>query len=349
VAGTAYLSGSKVPGFSPHAPSEPPMVESGSRLVLPRLLESFFRRPFVCLLPLVAMAALGVLTVAKTDREFVSSGVLIVESETLLSNLTEVGASGGFSWESPAMQTGRNMNELLGTDQFATSVAAGAGLTPLLETGVLTLDQVRASVGAFESGNNLVTVRASTSDPELSRRIAVAAIDSYVNWVVDGDIGESTAAVQFFGQLLSTYDAEVSSARRELAEYLGDHPASDPDTRPAEEMAEVDRLRADVERAEDRYATALSNSENARLATEQAREDVNQRLRLVDVPKTSFAPESTRQAQILKLSMYVTVGLLLSIALVVVGAALDHSLRFPDEVRRRIGLDVLAVVPEARR
>jgi uncharacterized protein involved in exopolysaccharide biosynthesis len=322
---------------------------TGSRLVLPRLLESFFRRPLVCLLPALVFSALGVLSIVKSERTYASSGVLSVSNETLLSTLTEVGSQGGFSWETPATQTSRQINELLGTDQFARSVAEGAGLATAIDAGVYTLDQLRESVGAYDTGNNLVTVKASTGDAALAQKLATSTIDSFINWVIDGDIGESTAAEQFFEGLLANYEDDVDAARGALAQYLAEHPATDPDRRPAEEQSEIARLSADVDRAENRYSTALTSSENARLATEQARSDVSQRLRLVDTPQVPYLPESSRQAQLLKVAMYAVTGILLSIVLVVVGAALDHSLRFPDEVRRRIGLDVLAVVPEARR
>ena len=58
-----------------------------SRSFALRLLETFFRRWFLCLLPALLLIGVGVESVATAQSKYVSKGVLYVESETLLSKL----------------------------------------------------------------------------------------------------------------------------------------------------------------------------------------------------------------------------------------------------------------------
>jgi capsular polysaccharide biosynthesis protein len=55
------------------------------------------------------------------------------------------------------------------------------------------------------------------------------------------------------------------------------------------------------------------------------------------------------RAMVMTVGVYAVLGLLLSIGSVVAAAALDRTIRTPDDVAAKLGLDVIAVVPSARR
>jgi uncharacterized protein involved in exopolysaccharide biosynthesis len=333
-------------GGALEAPGNAP---GSTRALLLRLAESFFRHPILCLLPLVAFAAIGVLNVTSTSEKFVSAGIVNVSSDTLLSDLTELGGQDGFTWETPASITSRNINELLSTEQFTRNVAERAELLAAVDTGTLQLGAMRSWISAFPVGDNLVKVQVSTDDPALSARLALATIDGFVDWVIDGDIAESSAAEDFFDEQVQTYETDVAAARAALDEYLRANPVDEEDSRPAEQQVEVDRLTADVVSAEARLDNALASIETARLATAQARSDVGQRLRLVDTPQVPVFPESSRRQDAMMLAFYVVAGAIFSIGAVVLGASLDRSIRTADDAERQLQLEVLAVVPDARR
>jgi hypothetical protein len=318
--------------------------EVSSRLV-ERLLESFFGRPIVCLLPLVVLLVLGGVAVANTERQYASSGVLSVANQTLLADLTNMRVE-GFGWETPAAVTARRINELMGTDEFASIVVREAGLEAELDAGVLDLDDVRASISAGPVGSNLVRIRATSPAPEHALWLADAVFASFVDWLVEGDVTQSAAAEQFFAGLLERYEQEVIEARTGLEAYLAANP-SGAAPRPATQRAEIDRLTTTLELAQDRYGSAVAGIQEAQLATEQTMSDVAQRIQVVDSPQLPYAPESSRRDMAVTLGMYLAIGLFFSGALVAIGAALDRTIRSVGDVRDRLGQRIVTVVPDA--
>lgn len=313
--------------------------------VLVRLLESFFRHPVVCLVPLVLFSALGVAAVVGADRSYESSGVANVSPQTLLSDLTELRGGEAFGFETPANVISRRINELLGTDEFATAVAAGAGLEEQVLDATLTLDDVRASVAASPAGSTLVRVRATSDVPEHALRLAESTFEAFVSWTIEGDVTESAAAEEFFSGLLDRYEEEVVAARSELEEYVAAHP-SESGLRPVLEQTELDRLTTSLELAQDRYGAAVEGIQEAQLAMEQTVTDVGQQLRLVDEPQLPTAPESGVKDLGIVGALYVALGVVLTLALATAGALLDRSLRSPADVEGQLGLPVVAVIPD---
>ena len=69
-----------------------------SRSFALRLLETFFRRWWLCLIPVVLLTGFGVASATSAKSQYFSQGVIYVESQTLLSKLTgtDSGASSAF-------------------------------------------------------------------------------------------------------------------------------------------------------------------------------------------------------------------------------------------------------------
>ena len=120
-------------------------------------------------------------------------------------------------------------------------------------------------------------------------------------------------------------------------------------SRSASEQIAIAGLQADAKSATDRYTSTLSKAEDARLASAQTRSNVAGRLRLVDAPKVPTAPNSSRKKTIVRMGLFSTLGLALSAAAVFVGTIADKTFRSPEEIRKRLGVPLLAVVPEGGR
>jgi len=323
--------------------------------MLRRLLETFFRRPFVCLLPLLLLTAFGIWSVSDRTQVYTSRGVMSVSNSTLLANLAEVPTGAEVPWwETPAEMTSRTINELMGTDQFTERVAANAGLDDDLAKGTVELDDIRRWVGTAPSGNNLVSIWASTPEPELSTELAKATIDTFVDWAGEGDLAESEAAEDFFARQTAEYEDELAAARAALDAFVRANDLEGlqgADDVPLALQSEYSRLQSDVARAESRYTNALQRVEEARLAMEQAMSNVQQRLRVLDSPTVPERPITTptRRDAVLTVGLFMVAGFLFSAGLVVMGTLLDRTLRSADDVRNRLGVEVLAVVPAASR
>ena len=320
-----------------------------SRFFALRLLESFFRRWILCLLPLVLLCALGVLSVMGKSKEYRSEGVLYVESETLLSKLTAVGTGGTNSFSTPAQTTSERVSSLLQTDDFIDSVIERGGLKDSVTNGLLTRENARASISVSPGGANTLRITSTNADPAVAFKLASATIDGFIDWIITASLRDSDAAETFLQDLASQYKTSADQARAALSAYLKAHPDPSVGSRSTEDTLEISRLSDAVTAEQAKYTATVAKAEDARLASAQTRSDVAGRLRLVDTPTFPVAPTSSRRKQIMQIAMFVILGLMLSGAAVVAGALADRSIRQPGELPERLGIPMLAMLPDGGR
>jgi capsular polysaccharide biosynthesis protein len=318
-----------------------------NKRVVQRLLETFFRRWWLYLLPLVLFSAVGVMKGVNSGHGFTSTGVIDVSRGTLLSQLTSIRGE-NFGYETPANSTAGTMSSLLRTDQFMTEIAESAGVGEQLARGEMTPAALRMAIHVTPSTDTLLGVQATTDDPELSARLAKATIDRFVDYVVSGDVSESKAAEGFFARQLAEDETAVQKARADLQAYALAHPGGPTESRALDEQIEIQRLTGAVNSAESQYQTTQQKANEARLATEQAASDVSQRLRIVDEPDVPTKPEPRIQTAVMTVAIFVFVGMLLAFGAVVLGTVTDRSLRTGDDIEQLLGLSVIAVVPDAK-
>ena len=105
--------------------------------------------------------------------------------------------------------------------------------------------------------------------------------------------------------------------------------------------------------AADRAQAQLQQSQDAldaaRLQTDQAAAVVNQRLKVLDSPEVPVAPAGRLQGAVLTGAVFFFLGLVLSLASVIISSFLDRTVRVPNDITSRYGVDVLAVVPNIAR
>lgn len=319
-----------------------------TRRVASGLLETFFRRPIVYLLPLILLFAFGVYTALGADDEYQSVGVLHASSGSLLSELT--GDTPSFGYERPSTVTARTINDMMGTSAFLNSVVAEAGLESDIEAGLLTEDDIRDAVTARPHGDNLVAVAAVTPDPVRSQRLADATLDAFVDYVVSNDIADATVRIETYETLREQDLAAYEAARAELDQYLAEHPWSgDPNLRPIDQQLAIGLLQEAVSRADEIYRESDENVDSARIAADVAETVVARQLRIVDEPEVSDAPLAGMRAAAMTVAMFLVIGVVLSAALVVLATVLDRTMRTPGDIEAKFGVDTIAVLPTARR
>ena len=320
-----------------------------SRSFALRLLETFFHRWWLCLLPAVLLVGLGAASVATAKSNYLSQGVMYVESQTLLSKLTGTdNNAANNAFLTPAQDANARLTSLIGTDEFINSIVDRAGLTDSVKAGLLTVIQIRRSIAVSSLSANTLRVSGSSLDPQVSYRLAQGTIDSFTQWVIDASITDSTTAEQFLNSLAQTYKTDLQVANDNLQKYLQAHP--EPalvGSRPASETIAITGLTGEVTDANSRYTSTLSKAEDARLTSAQTRSNVAGRLRLVDAPKVPPASTSSRKKTIVRMGLFSILGLALSAVAVFVGTVTDKTFRSPEEIRQRLGVPLLAVVPES--
>ncbi len=321
------------------------------RLVLLRLLESYFRHRWLYLFPVFLLMAVGVFAISREEQKYIAGGVLYVQQESFLASLTSVRDSNASWWVTPAESTVNEINELIRTNAFVRAVIQNTDLEENMSMGQTVIDntfqEVRDSIWISVNGDNQVTINAAHLDDQIAYQLVNATIENYIQWKINTDRVESEVAQVFFEDLIDQYETDVEAVRGELESYLLDNPAPLRGDRPETETLEIDRLEADLELANIRYARALQKDEEARLALAQTESDVRQSYFLIDAPRMPEEPAASLMDMVVQLVIFTTVGAILSGVGIVGNALLDRSLRFPLDVKVATGLPLLTIVPDA--
>lgn len=321
------------------------------RIILLRFLESYFRRPLLSLLPLVVALAAGGAFVYTAPPEYVATGRLFVEKESLLASLTSTTNDGSW-WITPAQATTGELSELIASRAFTRSVIQKTSLESNMSGGDDAINETftyyREALSFQPRGDKLVEISAASDNPQLAHEMVVATMDAYVQWKLNADYRESVAAQSFFENLIGPYTEEVEQARAELVAYFRAFPAPVRGERPPEEQLEVDRLTAALNRAEERLSNAQDNEEDARFSQSTSETVTRQTYLVIDQPNVPQAPEVSITGIVQDMAIFVVAGIIFSLAVVGLGALLDTSLRFPFDVRNALSLPVLAMVPRDR-
>ncbi len=310
-----------------------------------RLLETFFRRWYLYLVPVVILAVVGVMSVSGTKSKFQSVGTINVTDSTVLGNLNGTNTQSNPFGDTPATTTAKQINSTLQTDQFVKDIATRAGLDNTLATGKITEKWIRSSLTASPNGQNLVSVVATNEDPQVAEHLAQATIDGYVQSVIDAASSQSKAAVTFFDNLVTTYQGDITTAQQALDAFVAAHPTPALGQRPEDEQAQINSLNTNLTQAQTNYNTALGKRQDAELSTEQTKADVGQRVKLVDAPKPPLAPQGKTKTMVASFATFLALGILLSVGAVVLATVLNHTLLTAADVKERLGIRVLAVVP----
>ncbi len=321
------------------------------RLVLLRLLESYFRHRFLILLPIVVMAGVFAASFSGGKPNYISRGAIYVEKQSLLTSLTAL-RQDGISWVTPAQETVNEFKELMQTDAFIRAIIQHTDLEKDMSQGPADIDAlfdaVRELIWAQTLGDNLVLVGAANEDAAVAEQLADGLAEAYMAWKITNEQQSSAVAQQFFTQLIVTYQAALDLARDELQTFLVDHPDPVRGDRPSTEQLEIARLQAAVDDAARRLQSAMEKEENARLTLTKAESDTRQKYLVVDAPAMPLQSEVSQKSKLMQGVIFIVIGAVLSVVAVVGGALLDRSLRFPIDARNGLSLPVIAAVPYIR-
>ncbi|NJM04948.1 lipopolysaccharide biosynthesis protein [Candidatus Gracilibacteria bacterium] len=320
------------------------------RLVILRILESYFRHRWLYLVPLVLMTAVAGAYIFTSERDYLSSGTMYVQTRTLLSTLS--GDKASYSYRTPAQITSNEIRELLQTEAFVRSAIQQTSLESRMSSGPDTVEETLKhftdAVWATPAGDNLIVFGATDKDPTLAQQMANALVNTYIQWNKNSGRQESVVAQTFFADLITPYQRELDSARQELRDYLRKHPLPVRGERPAEEQLEIDRMQSAVNEASDRLSSALEKEEAARLSMKKSDSITDQAYTVVDAPQVPLKPNTSLRSLAIEGAIFATIGAVLSLAAVLGGALMDRSFRFPLDVHHGLNLPVLAMVPQVK-
>jgi uncharacterized protein involved in exopolysaccharide biosynthesis len=324
--------------------SEP---EGITRRVVLNILEAFFRRPWLHLVPLILLTALSIGTAFDHGEQFRSVATMKASDESLLSDVTATNDT-PYTFETPAQRAAEQMNLLLATDPFMHAVSEQAGVVLSEQNSLIQLRQLRQAITTSVAGDSLLQVAATTDEALLSQRLANATVAAYIDHVAATSVTVGTDTEASLQTMVDEARRELDDANQVVKDFLTEHPeAAGADASPVLAQ-DLTLYQLELERAVDGYSDARQAQAQARLEGGTASDIVRQRnVRLIEAGLPA-GPEPVLRDTLLTVAVFVVLGLLLSLASVVVAATLDHTVRIPEDVRSRFGLDVLAVVPDAR-
>lgn len=316
------------------------------RLILLRLLESYFRHRWLYLAPAALMLAAGIAFAFLAPTRHTATGTLLIEKQSLLATLTSNGQGASY-WRTPAEITAGELRELLATDAFVRSAIQKTSWEPLMHGSPRevrdALTAFRRSITVTALGEKLVAISARDGNAQVAQQMAASVMDSYIQWQINKEFQESVVAQNFFANLIGPYQEDLQRARDNLRTYLETYPEPLRGSRPPEERMEIARLESEIRRAEERVSETLKNEESARLALAKAESITRQTYMVIDAPTPPIETFSLRRTALL-IGIFAGVGVGLSLAGVVTGALLDRTLRFPVDVRHALHLPLLATV-----
>jgi capsular polysaccharide biosynthesis protein len=320
-------------------------------LLLVRILEAYFRHRWLYLLPVLVMLMAAVVSLSQQEPLYISRASVYVERESLLSSLTDI-QDQPFSWSGPAKLASDEIQELLSTDAFVRAVLAQTPLESELAGGPeaveRTLNDTRRHLWVTAAGINLVHLSAAHEDAETAHALAHALLDTFLQWRINAGAEGSAAAQDFFRGVIQVYSRDVEDAQAALDAYLLGHPEPLVGDRPENEQLTIEQRRSELELAYRRLEKALDQEENARLAMAQVSADVRQTYRVIDEPTLPHDSERSLKSMAVNLVIFVAVGTLISFGAIIGSALMDTSFRVPIDVKSRLHLPVLAVVPDQR-
>jgi capsular polysaccharide biosynthesis protein len=280
------------------------------------MLETFFRRWWLYVLVLVPFLALGVVTIGNSKTTYRATGSVQVNRPAAVPD-------DPFGNDTPAIYTTRQIGTVLRTDKFLDALIDQAQLrTPVGSDPAIVRQQVRQSVSAVPSGDDLVTISATNADPDVAQSLANSMIPAYVRFQIDNARETRNTA----------RDDEVLKESR-YAQLTAQDPSGS-----SQETAQAKLDMDDAQFAFDKAQAALSKQTQL----------MPQRFTDIDTAARPSAPEPHRRQDIITLVLFFLLGVMVMTAAVVVATLLDHSVRYSDEIETQLHVPVLAIVPDSR-
>lgn len=318
-------------------------------LILMRFMENWFQNFWLYLIPFVLMLGAYGASFYILEDEFVSKGVLFVQTDTLIDQVASLGDDNASFFLSPSQQTADEIVELLNTDSFIRLIISQ---TPALEAEMTkgdkvvreTIADVREAITVNITGSNNVEVAVSWTDQEIAWKTATAAMNSYIEWKITSDKRDSFAAREFLENLVPQYENEYRAAVQGLEEFLVQNPEPFRGERPEIEQLQINQFEVASQTAFDRFQTASDNLEQIRLEEVIIEGKTRQSYTIVDSPKIPVEEEGGLVRKIVTAAVFVTLGIVLSLLAIIFSTLFDRSLRFPIESPSAIGMPVLSSV-----
>jgi len=313
-----------------------------------RLVDGFFRRWFLYVIPVVLFAGIGVDTAGTITGEFESNAILSATTNPYLEQPDIRGTELGF-FETPAAGTARLINEQIQTDAFIDEVATELGLAEAIDAGLITRANIRSRLGASAAGQNNLRLNATWSDPATSLALVESATNAYGEYLTELAVADSQEAVSFWTDRREVASDEADLAQESLNSYVALLPTlAAGGERATEQTLELQRLSSEFDRALDAVREVQSAIDAAQFTANQAASSSARQLVMIDAPVMANNPAPVRRDQATVVAMFTLLGLAIAFGALLLTTLIDRSIRTLSQLALVSGIDVVVAIPRVK-
>ncbi|MGD0834710.1 MAG: hypothetical protein ABSA40_09885 [Candidatus Dormibacteria bacterium] len=326
-----------------------------------RFLETVFRHRFVAILPVLIGLVVAVGYQLVQPRSFTSTASLWIDA-TVPGNSTQNEAN---QYVDPSTLQESVVQELLSTQSFAiavgnkgplaaylashphaeaTGLAAVPGLSALFSSSKGSIDdQVAADlpnmVTLVTAGPQVLNITVTAPAPQVAAGTAQAVVDEYSAQAVAAQTASDQVAVKYYQQQVAQSQVTLQNDQTALSNYLKAHPdvpSTGVGDATATELVQAVALDGTT------YQNLLSQYQQAQLSLANVASQTG--FYELDAPTASGSPVSISKHLLETGLAGLVVGLLVSVLILSFLTATDRSARRAEDIRRSLGLDVVATI-----
>ena len=344
-----------------------------------RYLETLFRRKALFLIPVIVIPALALVITSYTQRRYSVQALVWVEQGQILQSVGLPGAGSGANEVvaqalSDRLKTVAFLQQIMGRSGLTAAILAGEwpepsqlqrqlnsvpilrnvsdilGLAPpdsVDEALVTGIRMVGRSLGVSTSGDNLVIVVYSGSEPVLGQRLIEETLSIHQEEALAARTRESEVGMAYLNRELRTQEERFLASTAKLERFEAEFPLPPLGLqRPPEELQELQNLQQAVELNRTAYIAALNRLEGLRLASNAAISTADLYFRVMDPPISSRGGSSVSPRTMGMMGMLgATLGTLLGVVAIVLTTWRDGMIRTRADVERTIETPAIVEVP----
>lgn len=321
-----------------------------------RFIEIFFKNKWLYLMPVVILLAGWVASLFLLEDQFTSKGILYVQSDTLIQQVSGSTTSDFGVWVTPAQETKEELDELINTNSFIRLIIQQTELEEFMDDGVGAVDEtigdVYDSLSVNYVGLNNVIVESTWNDRGIAVDLATATLNSFINWKITQDKKDSQAALEFLEELVPQYEQDFQAAVNDIEAFYVQNPEPFRGERPELEQLQIDILNQKLQAADTRLQDASNNLEQVRLEQVIIEGKTRQTYSIIDAPRIPIEPNGGILETAINFVVFFVVGVIIMLLAVAISALVDQTIKFPREVSIQLDSDVLTVIhkePQARK
>jgi hypothetical protein len=333
------------------------------------------RNPLLWIVPAVLLPLLVAVGAVMTSRQVEVRASVWTQTSSLID-------TPGVMLKVPAQTEADAFNERLGTESFQASILTAAGLDDRVQNGTwpgesslarllkkssLTkplagffggvssgnvdsnhrraLDAVKSSLTGAAQGDNLVYITYTGSDEATGIALVNGAVDVYQKESLGLSNADAQAVLDFYATQVAEKQQALEEQDASLRAFEAEHPVVVGSPRPPSEAQQLGQLQSIYNIRLSEYELAINRQGDAQVRAQAALTSSGADFQVVD---PAHAPQGTT-IKLRSAAMLTFVGIVFGVGLggllIVLRTWFDEVLRRGEDVRRLLGLDLLAALP----